>query len=67
VTDWPAYYGPSETPLQWAATSDDVEVAAALIDGGADVAALGGSIAGGGPLADAVGYAVADAAASARA
>src|SRR5207253_3029252 len=29
----------SETPLHWAASSDDVDVAAALIDGGADVEA----------------------------
>src|SRR5262245_53450096 len=47
---------PSETPLHWAASSDDVEVAAALIDGGADIAVRGGSIAGGDPLANAVGY-----------
>jgi len=46
----------SETPLHWAASSDDVEVARALIDGGADVEALGASIAGGSPLDDAVGY-----------
>jgi ankyrin repeat protein len=48
--------GPSETPLHWAASSDDVEVAAALIDGGADIEAPGASIAGGGPLDNAVGY-----------
>ncbi|MFC6454019.1 ankyrin repeat domain-containing protein [Paenibacillus vulneris] len=47
---------PSETPLHWAASSDDVEVAAALIDGGADIEAMGGSIAGGTPLDNAVGY-----------
>jgi uncharacterized protein len=52
----PSDDGPSETPLHWAASSDDVEVAAALIDGGADIEALGGSIAGGSPLANAVGY-----------
>jgi ankyrin repeat protein len=46
----------AETPLHWAASSDDVEVAAALIDGGADIEALGASIAGGTPLDDAVGY-----------
>jgi uncharacterized protein len=46
----------SETPLHWAASSDDVEVARALIDGGADIEALGGSIAGGSPLDNAVGY-----------
>src|SRR4051794_27579638 len=45
-----------ETPLHWAASSDDVDVAAALIDGGADIEAPGASIAGGGPLDDAVGY-----------
>jgi ankyrin repeat protein len=46
----------SETPLHWAASSDDAEVAAALIDGGADIQAPGASIAGGTPLDDAVGY-----------
>jgi uncharacterized protein len=46
----------AETPLHWAASSDDVEVAAALIDGGADIEASGASIAGGTPLDDAVGY-----------
>ena len=34
----------SETPLHWAASSDDVDVAGALIDGGADVEAPDGSI-----------------------
>jgi len=47
---------PSETPLHWAASSDDLDVAAALIDGGADLEAQGASIAGGSPLDDAVGY-----------
>jgi ankyrin repeat protein len=45
-----------ETPLHWAASSDDVEVAKALIGGGADIEAPGGSIAGGSPLDNAVGY-----------
>jgi ankyrin repeat protein len=47
---------PSETPLHWAASSDDVEVAAALIDGGANIEVMGASIAGGPPLDCAVGY-----------
>jgi len=46
----------SETPLHWAASSDDVEVARALIDGGAELETTGGSIAGGTPLDDAVAY-----------
>jgi hypothetical protein len=46
----------SETPLHWAASSDDVAVAEALIDGGADLEAPGASIAGGTPLDNAVGY-----------
>jgi uncharacterized protein len=44
----------NETALHWAASSDDVDVAAALIDGGADIDVPGGSI--GTPLANAVGY-----------
>jgi ankyrin repeat protein len=45
-----------ETPLHWAASSDDVEVAAALLEGGADIEARGGSIAGGTALENAVAY-----------
>jgi uncharacterized protein len=44
----------AEIPLRWAASSDDVDVAVALIDGGADIEAPGGSI--GTPLDNAVGY-----------
>ena len=44
----------SETPLHWAASSDDVDVAVALIDGGADLETPNGSI--GTPLDNAVGY-----------
>jgi ankyrin repeat protein len=46
----------AETPLHWAASSDDVEALDALIDGGADMEVKGASIAGGTPLDDAVGY-----------
>jgi ankyrin repeat protein len=45
----------TETPLHWAASSDDADVAEVLIEGGADLEAPGGSIAGT-PLANAVGY-----------
>lgn len=45
----------SETPLHWAASSDDVDVAASLIDAGADLEAPHGSI--GTPLDNAIGYA----------
>ncbi len=48
--------GHAETPLHWAASSDDLDVADALLDAGADLEALGGSIAGGTPLDNAVGY-----------
>jgi uncharacterized protein len=43
-----------ETPLHWAASSDDVDVASALIEGGADLETPGGSI--GTPLDNAIGY-----------
>jgi ankyrin repeat protein len=43
----------AETPLHWAASSDDVEVLDALLDAGADIDAPGAVIAGGTPLADA--------------
>jgi hypothetical protein len=43
-----------ETPLHWAASTDDVEVAVALIDGGAHLETPGGSI--GTPLDNAIGY-----------
>jgi uncharacterized protein len=46
----------AETPLHWAASSDDLEVAEALLAAGADLEAPGGSIAGGSPLDNAVGY-----------
>jgi uncharacterized protein len=44
----------SETALHWAASSDDVDVARALIDGGADINLPDGSI--GTPLENAIGY-----------
>ena len=43
-----------ETPLHWTASSDDVDVALALIEGGADLEARDGSI--GTPLDNAIGY-----------
>ena len=45
------FTGPhTETPLHWAASSDDVEVLDALLDRGADIEAPGAVIAGGTPL-----------------
>jgi uncharacterized protein len=49
-------FGRQETPLHWAASSDDVDVAEALIQSGADIEAPAGSIADGSPLDNAVGY-----------
>jgi hypothetical protein len=43
-----------ETPLHWAASTDDLEVAVALIGGGANLETPGGSI--GTPLDNAIGY-----------
>jgi hypothetical protein len=51
------FTGPhTETPLHWAASSDDVAVLDALLDAGADIEAPGAVIAGGTPLADAVAF-----------
>ena len=51
------FSGPhTETPLHWAASSDDIEVLDALLDAGADIEAPGAVIAGGTPLDDAVAF-----------
>ena len=51
------FRGPhQETPLHWAASSDDVGVLDALLDAGADIEAPGAVIAGGTPLADATAF-----------
>ena len=51
------FTGPhAETPLHWAASSDDVEALDALLDAGADIEADGAVIAGGTPMADAVAF-----------
>src|SRR5215469_17823570 len=46
----------SETPLHWAASSDDVRALDALLDNGAETEACGGVIGGGTPLSDAVAF-----------
>jgi hypothetical protein len=46
-----------ETPLHWAASSDDVAVLDALLDGGADIEAPGAVFTGGTPMSDAVVFA----------
>ena len=46
----------TDTPLHWAASSDDVAVLDALLDLGADIEAPGGVIGGGTPLADGVAF-----------
>ena len=48
--------GHSETPLHWAASSNDVAVLDALLDRGADIEAHGAVLGGGSPLADACGF-----------
>ena len=50
------FQGPhEETPLHWAASSDDVAVLDALLDAGADIEAPGAVLGGGPPMADARG------------
>ena len=46
--------GSPETPLHWAASSDDVDVLDALLDRGADIEARGAVFTGGTPMSDAV-------------
>lgn len=52
------YRGPdsAETPLHWAASSNDIAVLDALLDAGADIEAPGAVIGGGPPLADATAF-----------
>jgi len=47
----------AETPLHWAASSDDLEAVQALLDAGADIDAAGAVIGGGTPLNDATAFA----------
>jgi ankyrin repeat protein len=53
----PRFEGPhTESPLHWAASSDDVAVLDALLDYGADIETPGAVIGGGTPLADATAF-----------
>jgi uncharacterized protein len=53
----PSSNGSAETALHWAASSDDVAVLDALLDGGADIEAPGAVFTGGSPMSDAVVFA----------
>ncbi len=53
----PGPRGSSETPLHWAASSDDVAVLDALLDAGADIEAPGAIFTGGTAMSDAVVFA----------
>lgn len=53
----PGPNGSPETALHWAASSDDVGVIDALLDGGADIEAPGAVFTGGPPMSDAVVFA----------
>lgn len=54
--DAPFDGGHTETPLHWAASSDDVDALDALLDAGANIEALGSVLGGGTPIADACGF-----------
>ncbi len=53
----PGPHGSPETPLHWAASSDDVAVLDALLDAGADIEAPGAVFTGGTAMSDAVVFA----------
>ena len=53
----PGPHGSAETPLHWAASSDDVAVLDALLDAGADIEAPGAVFTGGPAMSDAVVFA----------
>lgn len=53
----PGQDGSPETAVHWAASSDDVDVLDALLDGGADIEAPGAVFTGGTPMSDAVVFA----------
>jgi uncharacterized protein len=50
------FHSHTETPLHWAASSDDLAVLDALLDAGADIEAPGAVLGGGSALADACGF-----------
>lgn len=52
----PFHGGHTETPLHWAASSDDVSAVDALLDLGANIESPGSVIGGGTPLSDAVAF-----------
>lgn len=54
--DAPSIGDHTETPLHWAASSDDVEALDALLDAGANIEASGAVIGGGTPLSDATAF-----------
>ena len=58
----PSVSTPAETPLHWAASSNDVAALDALLDGGADIEAPGAVFTGGAAMSDAVIFANWDAA-----
>jgi ankyrin repeat protein len=55
-SDAPSLGHHAETPLHWAASSDDIDAIDALLDAGANIDSPGGVIAGGSPLADATAF-----------
>jgi ankyrin repeat protein len=57
VVTHPGGGGAAETPLHWAASSDDVAVIDALLDSGADIEAPGAVFTGGSAMSDAVVFA----------